>query len=1020
MKVLILHLSDIHIKTANDVILARGKHIVDAVKNLEIGLDLVLCVVSGDTVFSGQDEEYLLALDFIGGIKTDLESALSPLPCELIVVPGNHDCLFPGAGVRNSILPGIIENPNLLTEASHAAICLEPLKNFFDFRAALLPNYPTSEQSKIYCEHRFSKGGQNISLLCYNTAITSVLREQAGQLVYPINLIPSQRPHDDVVISVFHHPTNWLTPNCGREFRKRMEEISDIALTGHEHVLDARQIQSTHGDASYVEGGALQESAYPNVSEFNVLILDTAIKRRRHIVFSWTGHGYEPPNASNPDDFYLWEDFTQNSYRMRQSYQVNEQFKRFLNDVELTLTHRVKGAVLLSDIYIYPDLKRIKQPGEKGTEVVKSEGATDLILSRPHLFIVGDDGAGKTAFAKRTFDFLRSKGDVPVYIDAAKQRLNIKTCIQDIEHAFLKCYSADALETYRQCDRARRVLIIDNYHRSRVPARFKAELLESIKAHSYRVILFAHDTALTLYDLAVGDSASSPFAFYSILPFSYIQQDRIIEKWLLLGGEETDPTTFVSSLEKIRRAMDAIFGKNYVPPYPPYILSILQASEAAIPLDLKANAHGYFYELFITQLIAKNSSSAVAINILKAYLSHIAYAMHRSQTLELILSDIEVLHNKLSDEFEVLDSFASQIDHLVKMQILTPNNDALRFRQPYIYYYFLAFYLHNHVDEAEVIEAINEMVRHLYREEFASTLLFLSHLTKDKRILEAILAVSSLEFVEFMPARLEGDIEFLRSLQTDFGAIEIPDKDFVDLRREELARLERERIDELEYEQVNKSELESHATLLGRLNAAIKTIQILGQYLKNFPADLAKSEKDRIVLSAVELGGRVLAGILGLIRENQENAVKGMVCLLAKRNPELQEEELRKKAAGVLSTLSELASTGMIWRLAQALGSSELMQAYDRFFGEQSSSFLKLIHLALKLDHNAEFPEAFLIKQKKEIGSSAFIFRLLQNLVSRRLFMFPADYRLKQKLSELLNLDYKKIVARRPEQQLLK
>jgi hypothetical protein len=52
VKVLLLHLSDIHIKTGEDVVLSRGDKIVDAVKNLEAGPDAIVCVISGDVTSS--------------------------------------------------------------------------------------------------------------------------------------------------------------------------------------------------------------------------------------------------------------------------------------------------------------------------------------------------------------------------------------------------------------------------------------------------------------------------------------------------------------------------------------------------------------------------------------------------------------------------------------------------------------------------------------------------------------------------------------------------------------------------------------------------------------------------------------------------------------------------------------------------------------------------------------------------------------------------------------------------------
>lgn len=1026
MKALILHLSDIHIKTPNDPVLTRTGAVVDAVKNLEGNLQKVICIVSGDLVFSGKDEEYSLAFQFLQEIKLKLEQEHASISCNFVLVPGNHDCDFGETIiVRDSVLPKVKEKPSLLTEPSHLTICLDPLNRFFEFRQAI-ENPPSHDPEvaadpRIYAEHHFDSEGSRVSILCFNTAILSTLHEQPGQLLYPVSLIPKQRPSDDVVISVYHHPANWLEPNCSRLFRGRTEAISDIIVTGHEHVLDIRHVSSGHGDASYVEGGALQELGDAHVSDFNVILLDTTSKKKRQIVYRWDGSAYCPAASADPDQFYLWESFTQNTTRIHDSYRLKAEFSSWLNDTEIVLTNRTKGVLNLSDIYIYPDLRRIKKPGEKGREIVKSDFVPELAIDKPHLFILGDDQSGKTALGKRLFVHYREKGDIPVLVDVAKHKLGRLSVAADIEAAFLRCYKSEALEGFRQSDRSRRVVIIDNYHRLKLDAKNKIALLSAVKQYSFRLVVLAHDTALTLQDLTSASSEGVPFEFYAILPFSYAQQNRLIEKWLLLSGEDSaDASPFVANLERVRKAMETIFGKNFVPPYPPYMLAILQANESATELDLKASTHGYFYELFIKQLIAKYSQSAATLNILTAYLAHLAFEVHSLGLHEIELSQFRKLHAKLRDEFEVVPEFERQSEQLVKMQLLTRHADAFRFKQPYIYYYFLALYLHDHIDEPAVSETIAKLATSLYREESANTLLFLSHLTKDRRILETLLGVCDSQFATSTPARLEADVQFVNELHAEISALALPDKSTSELRTEALEFMERQKEEEEEYEASHREALESQESVMGRLNAALKTIQILGQYLKNFPANLGKADKDRIIVATSALASRIVGGCLDPLREHRAEAVREMLQWLSKQKPRLGEEAIVDKAVSTLVVMSEWAATGVIWRLAQSLGANELMNTFERFFGEEASRFMKLVYLAIRLDHNEEVPEAFVSSLRKQTADSPFIFRIMQQFIARRLFMFPSDYKTRQRLSALFMLDYKKIEGPKREERLIK
>src|SRR5690242_7501937 len=94
-KVLLLHLSDIHISTANDPVLSRVSFIGDALKNVESAPAAVVCVLAGDIAHAGTDQQYTLALQFVTSLTEKLERAVQPgTPIYFVAVAGNHDCDF--------------------------------------------------------------------------------------------------------------------------------------------------------------------------------------------------------------------------------------------------------------------------------------------------------------------------------------------------------------------------------------------------------------------------------------------------------------------------------------------------------------------------------------------------------------------------------------------------------------------------------------------------------------------------------------------------------------------------------------------------------------------------------------------------------------------------------------------------------------------------------------------------------------------------------------------------------------
>ena len=175
-------------------------------------------------------------------------------------------------------------------------------------------------------------------------------------------------------------------------------------MTGHEHTLDRRQVKGSESDNTYLEGGVLQESGDPKKSEFYAVLIETGTKKQRILGFSWDGESYAPLNCENPRQFHLWEDFAHNRFRLQETFQLLPEFAAHLDDPEITLTHRVRGQLHLSDIFVFPDLKRVNLTGEKGAKIIRGEGVTELVEEKPCLFILGNDLAGKTALAKRLFE----------------------------------------------------------------------------------------------------------------------------------------------------------------------------------------------------------------------------------------------------------------------------------------------------------------------------------------------------------------------------------------------------------------------------------------------------------------------------------------------------------------------------------------------------------------------------------------------------------------------------------------
>lgn len=81
-----------------------------------------------------------------------------------------------------------------------------------------------------------------------------------------------------------------------------------------------------------------------------------------------------------------------------------------------------------------------------------------------------------------------------------------------------------------------------------------------------------------------------------------------------------------------------------------------------------------------------------------------------------------------------------------------------------------------------------------------------------------------------------------------------------------------------------------------QLDVAFKTLQILGQIVKNFPGSMSGDDKRRLVTECIGIGLRTLGSLFAILEASSESFVRMMIGMLKDVDPNLTNEELSKKA----------------------------------------------------------------------------------------------------------------------------
>jgi len=139
---------------------------------------------------------------------------------------------------------------------------------------------------------------------------------------------------------------------------------------------------------------------------------------------------------------------------------------------------------------------------------------------------------------------------------------------------------------------------------------------------------------------------------------------------------------------------------------------------------------------------------------------------------------------------------------------------------------------------------IIRMTSNLYVEDYANIVIFLVYLTKDEKTINLILTTAKSLFAEYEPCDLDKDVAFINRMKLEPLKPKLIEGD-TEKNKEEYLRdmdeIERN-LNAKEDEEDDDLRLEREVNDVLRLNVALKTLQIMGQVLRNFPGALRREQ----------------------------------------------------------------------------------------------------------------------------------------------------------------------------------
>lgn len=455
MRILFLHLSDLHIGSEVELNLTRLQPLVRSFQAFG-QINGIVIVISGDLAKFGKREEYRLVSCFVDQLVTSIQ-AVNPLnskDIKLLMVPGNHDLDW---GEDRTINPDSIRK--LSNVGLHMAFQRElaRMDSFFYYSNShdcFTNNHFLREESQVFARKilHFSTG-YRIEANLINTAPFSCDNDDGLHFLPQASLHSFSQPSNaDVSIAVMHHSPDWFPLELKKQIGQSIMERCSIALYGHDHVPGAEEIISNDGYQLIKQSsGAWHEKSIPSHCEFYAGVLDTETREYLLKKYQWSQE-----RLCFAPSFNLQKTLTRKALNGSRLLYRDSYISDLLADTKYSIAPNIL------DYFVFPDLKT--DSDKEYAQGHMLNGMDDLIAfikENRYVAVTGESCSGKTTLLKALFDKLCKEYTV-LYCDTnditgRKQSNIIKELVENT-------FGENGLEEFDSLSSSRKILIIDDIH----------------------------------------------------------------------------------------------------------------------------------------------------------------------------------------------------------------------------------------------------------------------------------------------------------------------------------------------------------------------------------------------------------------------------------------------------------------------------------------------------------------------------------------------------------------------------
>ncbi|SFH49907.1 hypothetical protein SAMN05216299_1172 [Nitrosospira sp. Nsp14] len=489
---------------------------------------------------------------------------------------------------------------------------------------------------------------------------------------------------------------------------------------------------------------------------------------------------------------------------------------------------------------------------------------------------------------------------------------------------------------------------------------------------------------------------------YTLLEFGHRRRFELIKRWANLGGNIHPPEKTIALIDQMEKLVTSVIGAGVVPSTPFFMLTLLQTLEAGSPTDLQHSALGDYYRyLIIHSLEVQHVSREEHAEILN-YCAHLGWFVSQTPSQKISTTDFQQFHHQFTERHGLSLDFTHRSRLLAQAKLFEQCDDGFGFVFPYLYYFFLGKYLAEHLDTEEINQFIRKCCLSLHNPDCSNTVLFLAHHSRDKRVYEGILFILQTHFAKCSPVNLDNDVDVVNGLVKSTPNLIYIQSDPLE-NRTEIRNLQ-------DKTEAKRQELMPDSETLPpefvALISLLKTIDILGQFLKNHYGQLEAQVKEQLIKELFDGAFRGLRYFLELLVQDSEWLIQSIEKVIEKRG--LEDDQLKRNARAKKETFELLGMivTAFIRRCGISVASPHLARIIERVIVGNPTTIYRLVLSAIDLEYQGGLKDLSKLRDlNQDIKNNSLAQWILRQLVLAHMHLYSTTHIQKQRVCAELSID---------------